>query len=491
MANKIPNNVNQFRPGPCSEIKQINNNYYVYMYKAVRLKSGKWGKQTGKSIGKIIPGVGFIPNGNYHLYEGEESQDDITVLEYGQYELIRELAAEVKCDLEKHFNKERASQIFAYASILYANDFTHIDQVHRYYEQSWLSYDYSSFAFGMGKTAIGSLLDDLGRKTTRVTKYEKDMLSKSSTIAIDGHAIRSCSAKNDLSEVEYKFKLLQEEQINLLMGYDIKNNTPIFARMYRGSCNDKSTIADLSDLLKFSGILFVVNRGFYSEKNLTVFSSNDNTYIIPVPGNTDVFKSSMANVKYTGGFYYKHGKKRTRIEYTSRRISNTESVIVFRDIDENEKIQFNYLRSIDQGKNGYTKEHFEQNKELFGVYVLRSNAAMTEEEIFTVFKSRWKIETFYQYIKNKGDFNDLMIQDYYKEQGMAFIMLITGQIHQKMLQAIKTLDDNTTSVQDIMLMARCLKMERRGNMWMLKNVRQKELEILKKVGFEPKMSAPA
>ena len=32
---------------------------------------------------------------------------------------------------------------------------------------------------------------------------------------------------------------------------------PLFARMFRGSCNDKSTIADIADLLQFSGILFV------------------------------------------------------------------------------------------------------------------------------------------------------------------------------------------------------------------------------------------
>lgn len=490
-SNRIPEEINQYRPGPCTEVKLINNNYYVYMYKSVRLKSGKWGKQTGKAIGKIIPEVGFIPNKNYHLYEGESSQDDITVLEYGQYDLIDAVASDVKADLEKHFNKERASQIFAFASILYANDFTHLDQVQQFYEQSWLSQRYKPFSFGMGKTALGHLLDDLGRKTTRVTNYEKEMLGKASSIAIDGHAIRSCSDENDLAEVGYKFNLLKEEQINLLMGYDIKNNVPLFARMYRGSCNDKSTIADLSDLLGFSGLLFVVDRGFYSDANLKIFSSNDNSYIIPIPGNTDVFKSAMKNVNYTGGFYYKQGNKRTRIEYMSQKISGDEYVYVFRDIDENEKIKFNYLRSIDQGKKGYTQEGYERNKEFFGVYVLRSNAAISAEGVFNAFKDRWKIETFYQYLKNKGDFNDLMIQDYYKEQGFAFMMLITGQIHQRMIQAIKLLEDNTTSVRDLLLMARCLKMERRGNIWALKNARQKDLSKLKKVGFEPMLSSPA
>ena len=80
-----------------------------------------------------------------------------------------------------------------------------------------------------------------------------------------------------------------------------------------------------------------------------------------------------------------------------------------------------------------------------------------------------------------------MIQDYYKEQGMSFIMLVVGQIHQRMLSAVKTLNDNTLSTQDILLMARCMKMERRGNSWNLKNTRRRDLEILKKLGFEPTM----
>ena len=167
------------------------------------------------------------------------------------------------------------------------------------------------------------------------------------------------------------------------------------------------------------------------------------------------------------------------------RISDTEYVYVFRDIDENEKCRFNYQHSIELGKSGYTKEKFERNKEYFGVYVLQSNAAISAEEVFTSYKKRWGIETFYQYLKNIGDFNDFMFQDYYKEQGFSFIMLIAGQIHQKMISAVKSLNDNTVSVNDILLMARCMKMERRGNSWNLKNSRTKDLEILKKLGFEP------
>lgn len=57
-------------------------------------------------------------------------------------------------------------------------------------------------------------------------------------------------------------------------------------------------------------------------------------------------------------------------------------------------------------------------------------------------------------MKNKADFNDLMISDYYKEQDFAFLIFITGQIHQKIIAAVKKLDNNAISIHDILLMAR-------------------------------------
>lgn len=386
------------------------------------------------------------------------------------------------------FPRGPASQIFAYACILYANGFVHLDQIQGYYEQSWLSQEYKSFPLQMGKTALGTLLDDLGRRTKRVVKYEKAaILNSSSMVAIDGHAIRCSSKENDLVEAGYKFKCLNEDQVNLLMGYDVNTGMPLFARMYRGACNDKSTIEDLADLLEFSGILFVVDRGFYSAKNLEILSSNDNTYIIPVPSNTDTFQNAMKNARYTDSFYYRSGKKHARNEYTSHRLSDSEYVYVFRDIDENEKCRYNYQHCMELGRKGYTQEKFEQSKEVFGVYVLQSNSAKSAEEVFAGYKKRWGIETFYQYLKNSAGFNDLMMQDYYKEQGLSFIMLITGQIRQKMIAAVNSLNNNAISTNDILLMARCMKMERRGNSWNLKNARKRDLQMLKQLGFEPKM----
>ena len=109
----IPENVRRYRPDICTEIKEISGHYYVYTYHSIKLPSGRWGKKTDKCIGKIIPDQGFIPNKNYVNDDHPEPEDEITVLEYGQYGLIDQIARNVKRDLEGCFPLDRAGQIFA------------------------------------------------------------------------------------------------------------------------------------------------------------------------------------------------------------------------------------------------------------------------------------------------------------------------------------------------------------------------------------------
>ena len=486
----IPDEIKACRPGPCTEVKLIGGHYYVYKYESVKLGSGKWGKKTLGCIGSIIPGEGFSANKKEERNKSG-SKRNFTTLEYGQYALIEYLAKDIYESLKQHFNANQAAQIFSYATILCANGFMHLDQVGEYYEQSWLSERFRHFTFKMGEKALGSMLEDLKKNETNVIDFEEDALKAcSSQIAIDGHAIRSCSDENDLGEAGYKFQCLKEDQVNLLMGYDINTKMPLFSHMFRGSCNDKSTIDSLNRLLNFSGILFVVDRGFYSALNMSIFSSNGNRYIIPVPSSTNIFKNAMKDFKLEKSFYYRVGKKHARVEYKCCKVSDTVSVYVFRDIEENEKSRYNYQRNIENGKKGYTPENFEKYKEFFGVYVLQTNSDLSAEDVFGTYKKRWGIETFYQYIKNDGNYNGLKFQSYYKEHGFAFILLIAGQIHQKLLAAVKSLNCNTKSVHDLLLAARAMKMSMRSKYWHLENQRTKDLDVFKKLGFNPPDQIP-
>ena len=49
------------------------------------------------------------------------------------------------------------------------------------------------------------------------------------------------------------------------------------------------------------------------------------------------------------------------------------------------------------------------------------------------------IETFYDYYKNRLDVNTLHLNDYYKTQGLSFIMLITSLIYSEFTENIKNI----------------------------------------------------
>ena len=60
----------------------------------------------------------------------------------------------------------------------------------------------------------------------------------------------------------------------------------------------------------------------------------------------------------------------------------------------------------------------------------------------------------------------------------AFVMLVCGRIHARVIAAVRSLGDSTTSVRDVLLMARRLKLVRRGGSWELANAWRKDLELL-------------
>lgn len=124
-------------------------------------------------------------------------------------------------------------------------------------------------------------------------------------------------------------------------------------------------------------------------------------------------------------FQWRGGRKHSRVQFCQVRLEGGDRVIVFRDVEENERCGSDY-----------------------------------------------------QNVANVGGFENLKAEDYYKERGMAFVMLVCGRIHTRVIAAVRSLGDSTTSVRDVLLMARRLKLVRRGGSWELANAWRKDLELL-------------
>lgn len=341
----------------------------------------------------------------------------------------------------------------------------------------------------MGRTDISGLLHELGSRGGPVRSFEQALIDGcSGNVAIDGHVVRSCSEENDLAAPDYKMNEFKASQINILISYDTKMHIPLMYHTYRGSNVDKKNGLDFVASRSLKNTKFVGDRGFYSAKMISLMSRDGNTYILALPSNNKNFKRIKKTLSFSSGesIYKGDSRNSARIVYHEEKIDDEKRVLVFMDEDENNTKRKSYMRLIGLGEDGYTKENFDRFSHWWGVYFLETNSPNPAPTIFSDYKARWSIETYNNHIKNDANFRNLMFQGYYEEQWFNFIMLVTGLIHSKLIDAVRSLEDNSISIFDILLKAGHLRMvkDSKGE-WSLQNTRTEDLQLLEAMGFVP------
>ena len=475
----VPESIRKFKPKG-TMVKNISGYYYVYEYKNYTGEDGKRHTKMGKSIGSIKEGIGFIPNSTFTV------DTEISSLDFGEYAITISNSQNTYELLRECFNPEDAARIYSIALIHFVNGFTYLKDIKTYYDMSVISLIFPSLK--MGYDALSKLYDALGRRQEKVLAFEEKLVESSSgQIAIDGHVIGCSSLNNDLAEKGYRFKKISEPQINLLMAYDVNTGIPLLSRIYEGASADKVSVRDFLDQVELHDMLFIVDRGFYSAENINILSSNGNAYIIPLAKNLKNCRAAVHSLEMHDRFIYKNGKKNTVIEYKDEIIDGYR-VLTYRDLNEAAMEQTNYLSKIEQGHKSYTEEGFEKSKYFMGVIVLQTSLEdQSAQEIYELYKKRWQIETFYNYFKNQANYNSLHEQNYYKTEGLAFIMLVSALIHRELENSTASIKGK--SVQGCLLDAKMVKIHKRHGKWSVCNLLKKQSELFKQLGTEVSVQA--
>ena len=465
----VPESIRQMKPKG-TMVKNISGHYYVYEYSNYTDDNGKRHTKMGKAIGSIKDGIGFIPNSTFAC------DTEISSLDFGEYAITIANSAKTLALLKECFNPQDAATIYTVALIHFIQGFTYLRDIKSYYDMSILSLKYPTLK--LGYDSLSKMYDTLGRRQTNVIKLEEKLVEECShQIAIDGHVIGSGSTENDLSEKGYKYNKLGEAQMNLLMAYDVNTSIPLISRIYEGGSNDKVSVRDFLAQIELKDMLFIVDRGFYSTENINLFSSNGNQYIIPLAKNLNTCRQAVHSLEMHDRFMYQKGKKASVVEYKDEIIDGYR-VLTYRDLNESTAEQENYLRHMAKGEEAYTKEGFEKSRYFMGVTVLQTSIEDKDpEEIYTLYKKRWAIETFYNYFKNKAGYVSLHEEDYYKTQGLAFIMLISSLIHHEMADAARAIEGK--SIETCLLEARMVKIHKRHGQWTTCNCLKKQKTLFK------------
>ncbi|MDY0290173.1 MAG: transposase [Sphaerochaeta sp.] len=464
----VPKDIRDLKPKG-TMVKVIKGGYYVYTCTNQKGEDGKWRLKMGGLIGSIKEGVGFIPNDNFCTAE------KLTVVEYGQYAIAFEASKGVLEELKAFFNPLDATRIYTLALLYMVNGYTGLKNISVLFGQSSLSVRYPSMS--MSNDTLSKLLDALGRREKRPLRYQQHLLDNSNRIAIDGHCIESYSHEKDLAQYGNKYRATGEMQVNLLMAYDIETGQPVLSKLYPGGKLDKTSVKDLMGSFAFTGKLVIVDRLFYSLENLRLFTSNGNHYIIPLSENLLEYKAVKDNLDYKRSFIYRTKKKMHPIFYWEAETAGKDGsrVILYKDMNRSAEEEAAFGKRIGTSKS-YTPERLELLKGTFGLFILKTSLSNdTAEEIFCLYKKRWGIQRYYDLVKNRDEFKALCFSDYYMRGGLAFIILITGQIEEAFRSACPKISGKTPD--DILRDARGVKIMKKNNIWEAANYSKKLIEL--------------
>ncbi len=372
----VPEAIRKLKPKG-TMVKKIKDGFYVYNYSSrqvpVEDSNGNkhWKTKTtmGSCIGSITEKDGFIPN------EGHISKDIITGRNYGNYAVALRYSSNTYNKLCSVFHPDDAKQMYSAALIFFVEGFTYMTAMKGDFDLSYLPLIYQNVH--LGYDALHSLYTNLGTRSSKVHEFESMMINNSSKrIAIDGHVIACTSERSDLSEFGYKASKLGTEQINWLTAYDVVDKLPLLSHIYSGADPDKISVKDLFEKYNFSNTEFLVDRGFNTEPDKKLMSSNGNTYIVPMISNRKDYASVIEILKFDKRRYFVFNKDSyaSMIYYAEYQPTDDSCrYIAYQDTTRAGAERQDYIKAMSAGKSGYTEDGLLENEPYFGLFLLETN----------------------------------------------------------------------------------------------------------------------
>ncbi len=414
---------------------------------------------------------------------------DLQLKDYGEYALVLACTESVLERLNKYFSVDDSLKIYVLSIIYFLEEYTPASYVKDIFDQSVLSNKWPSLA--ISENEVSKFLKLLGRHPVQCDMYCQSIINDSSGLtAIDGHVILSCSGNNDLADYGNKYQKIGNKQLNILQAYDVIKRVPIASKAYEGGLPDKTSVQDLLNIYDFpEKTTFLVDMGFYSEEDMGLYRKNGCHFVIPVPENTGISKAIRNPIFFSESFVYEKSDESGTIckdmilyrettvcemeksyqamlnaeaerknreaaskcnpgekpkKHHARKITTSsygdDRLIIYRDEDMHNKLVSEFRSQI-----GIDAEHTEERlAELapeFGIIVLRSNLdkkAFPASVVYKNYKSRWGIETHYNFVANTVKFCGLQTEDYCSMQGLSFLILTVGQIKSAVVEKMKS-----------------------------------------------------
>ena len=391
----IPDTIKALKPTDFGavEIRNISGHFYVYEISSKwDPAKGKARKVTGKSVGKITPEDGFIPNA-YGIRRTLPLHP--VVKNYGAYAILEQLSGGLIYRLKETF-PDIYREISVIAMLQLVTGCTS-KRIKREFESSYLNDIHSDLA--CSNYTVRNLISKLGTRPGDMASFMQLYMKAGSKLMFDGTSIFT-RADDSYAQKGYNPEHRQDTQVRILYIFDRTSFMPVFYRMVPGNITDKIALKETVAASGCKNCLVIADKGFYSKKNVSFLMENGMQYILPLQYNTrlipDEFACNIDDHKFDGCFIY---KGRNIWHKTLDCGINGNKVYIFRDDKRRLQAEVNFMlqKEADYERMEDTSIFDDPRR---GMFAFVSNTGDSAKQIYLSYKERWDVEQCFDYLKN-------------------------------------------------------------------------------------------
>lgn len=402
------------------EIRFLNKTYYLYEMKSVWDNKKKRSKKvTGAYLGKITE-EGLIEPKHKRVLS---SLNHITIKEFGASALINHLEKDLKNKLQKYFPNDW-EEMFSFAAFRFLES-SPIKNVQHHFMHSYLS-DIFPKANLLPKN-ISQKLEKMGSNREQMILFMQELAFGSKNLIVDLTHIFSSS--DNLTGLSYGHNSNDEyhKQMNMLLLFSKEKDEPVYFRMLDGAIRDISSIKNTIEESGIKDVIFVGDKGFFSDTNKDILEDKQVQFILPLKRNStyinyDVMKDHAKKL-FDGYFFF----NKRHIWYKEQ-INDGKRIILF--FDEKLKVDEtnSFLSRVD--KKHEELSEFHEKEHTFGtISVMANSEKIVAKEIYEFLKARTNIENVFDTFKNTLDADKTYMQNDEKLQGWIFINFIALKMY--------------------------------------------------------------
>lgn len=464
----IPASIREMKPkdlGPCIIQKQKDSFYVVEATSKWDRVEHKTVKITGKSLGRISPTDGYIPNEYALRKRAEASSSAYIVKSYGAIEMFLQLSPDIEPLLRKHFPIHfREIQII---SLLELTEAAGPKMLMNAFMGSYLSdlYPCDESEVHLEDKTVRSLIRTLGLEINRIEAFMLDSIPADNVFIFDGTCYFA-DFGDSLSVPGHNPQHSKRRQVRVLYIFDRTTRRPLFYRVLFGAASDKSVFVDIISMLECEGSTAIADKGFYSKVNVSRLKEAKVHFVLPLLSNSALIDKSLFGAQgllaFENEFAYKNrlllGHKAPigrggNYVYTfyDARAASEEDAHALSKLDVR-----SIARSSDEARKISSKHH--------GYFSFISDLDKDPQDIYLTYKERPDVEQCFDYMKNVVRIAPFYAHDNPSLEGHAFIGHIATLYFYGLVDALhRSKLDRVYSTEDIIGMAKNIHMQKDAN----------------------------